>query len=77
MTPGEMLAKKLTGDSSISSNDIKRATVEFFTSAGCNCEMGSKQPDITAAGTPFVPGQSPYFCHVCGRNPCYCASVGT
>lgn len=69
MTPGEMLAKKLTGDSSISSNDI--------TSAGCNCEMGSKQPDITAAGTPFVPGQSPYFCHVCGRNPCYCASVGT
>ena len=31
---------------------------------------------ITAAGTSFVSGQSPYFCHVCGRNPCCCAGMG-
>jgi len=39
MTPGEMLAKKLSGDTSISTDDIEKATVGFFTAAGCNCKM--------------------------------------
>lgn len=28
------------------------------------------------ARTPFVQGQSPYYCYVCGRNPCCCSGVG-
>ena len=39
-------------------------------------QRSAEQQPTTAAGTPFVQGQSPYYCHVCGRNPCYCASVG-
>ena len=39
-TPGELLAKKLSGDDSISSDDIDRATVQYFTDHGCNAACG-------------------------------------
>lgn len=57
MTPGEMLAKKLRGDSSISNDDIEKATVEFFTAAGCNCTMGKhSSASIRAAAQNNVKG---------------------
>jgi len=31
---------------------------------------------LTAAGTVYIPGQSPFYCHVCGRNPCCCHLIG-
>lgn len=38
MTPGEMLAKRLSGDESISNKDIEKATEDFFNNAGCSCK---------------------------------------
>ena len=39
MTAGELLARKLKGDKSITEADIDKATVDFFAANGVHCEI--------------------------------------
>lgn len=44
LTPGELLARQISGDESITNDDIEKATKDFFESKGINCtvEIGRK-----------------------------------
>jgi hypothetical protein len=39
MTPGELLALQLSGDTTISNEDINNATVNFFQDHGVKCTI--------------------------------------
>ena len=42
MTVGEMMARRLQGDDSISMDDINKATVNFFESKGVSCTINTE-----------------------------------
>jgi hypothetical protein len=39
LSPGAMLARKLSGDKSITNADINKATVDYFEAHGCHCTI--------------------------------------
>lgn len=45
MTAGELMAKLLQGDKSVSMKDVEKATVNFFESKGVNCTISEKQEE--------------------------------
>lgn len=45
MTAGEMMAKMLQGDDSISMDDINKATVKFFGDRGVDCTITSEEEE--------------------------------